>query len=244
MTHAEKIGEFIFERRDLRTADVRSLFVDFLEAALDLRHDFAVLRREIQKFDLSFSFDSLRVAPEQRLAYTRAGMPMTVARAGTSLVTNAPAATIAPRANLDSAHDDRAAANRGAAPHVVRSITQSPGVFDEPSGLVARGWRSLMKTTPWPMNTSSSIVTPEQTNEWLEILQRLPICASRCTSTNAPSCESVADAASVKIHERSELHVVAQNHVGRRADVRRVVRNVTSKSSISLARPASAARDF
>jgi hypothetical protein len=43
-----------------------------------------------------------------------------------------------------------------------------------------------MKITPWPMKTSSSIVTPEQTKLWLEILQRWPIVASRCTSTNAP----------------------------------------------------------
>ena len=47
---AEKRGEFIFERSDLRTADVRGFFVDFLEAALDLRHDFTVLCREVQKF--------------------------------------------------------------------------------------------------------------------------------------------------------------------------------------------------
>ena len=32
-----------------------------------------------------------------------------------------------------------------------------------------------MNTTPWPTNTSSSIVTPSQMKVWLEILQRAPI---------------------------------------------------------------------
>ena len=40
--------------------------------------------------------------------------------------------------------------------------------------------------TPWPTKTSSSTVTPSQTNEWLEILQRAPMAAPRCTSTNEP----------------------------------------------------------
>src|ERR1035438_4350592 len=36
------------------------------------------------------------------------------------------------------------------------------------------------------MKTLSSIVTPSQIKVWLEILQRLPIVAFFCTSTNAP----------------------------------------------------------
>src|ERR1017187_2147259 len=36
------------------------------------------------------------------------------------------------------------------------------------------------------MKTLSSMVTPSQTKVWLEILQRLPIVAFFCTSTNAP----------------------------------------------------------
>ena len=43
-----------------------------------------------------------------------------------------------------------------------------------------------MNITPCPTKTASSIVTPAQTNVWLEILQRLPMVAPRCTSTNAP----------------------------------------------------------
>src|ERR1700674_1360793 len=50
MTRAEERGEFVFECGDLRATNVRSLFVDFREAALDLRHDFTVLCREVQKF--------------------------------------------------------------------------------------------------------------------------------------------------------------------------------------------------
>ena len=34
-----------------------------------------------------------------------------------------------------------------------------------------------MNVTPWPMKTSSSIVTPSQMNVWLEILQLLPMNA-------------------------------------------------------------------
>src|SRR5208283_4300714 len=43
-----------------------------------------------------------------------------------------------------------------------------------------------MNTTPWPMKTLSSIVTPSQTKVWLEILQRLPTMAFFWISTNAP----------------------------------------------------------
>jgi hypothetical protein len=45
---------------------------------------------------------------------------------------------------------------------------------------------SLTNSTPCPTNTSSSIVTPSQTNVWLWILQRAPIAAPPCTSTNVP----------------------------------------------------------
>jgi hypothetical protein len=43
-----------------------------------------------------------------------------------------------------------------------------------------------MNITPWPTKTPSSIVTPEQIKEWLEILQSLPIAAPFWTSTNVP----------------------------------------------------------
>ena len=43
-----------------------------------------------------------------------------------------------------------------------------------------------MNITPWPMKTLSSMSTPSQMNEWLEILQRFPTRAFFWISTNAP----------------------------------------------------------
>ena len=43
-----------------------------------------------------------------------------------------------------------------------------------------------MNMTPWPTKTSSSIVTPSQTNVWLWILQRAPIEAFFWISTKVP----------------------------------------------------------
>src|SRR5229473_3265029 len=74
----------------------------------------------------------------------------------------------------------------------VSSIGQSFSVCGDPSRLVARGLRSLMKITPWPTKTSSSIVTPLQMKLWLEILQRRPIRALRWTWTPGPSRTSSA----------------------------------------------------
>jgi hypothetical protein len=67
----------------------------------------------------------------------------------------------------------------------VSSSSQSASVCNLPP-VVARGVLSLMKTTPCPTKTSSSIVTPVQMNEWLWILQRAPIDTPRWISTNVP----------------------------------------------------------
>ena len=64
--------------------------------------------------------------------------------------------------------------------------TQSASVWSPPPSAVARGYMSLMKVTLWPMNTSSSIVTPSQMKVWLEILQFLPIFAPFWISTKVP----------------------------------------------------------
>ena len=69
---------------------------------------------------------------------------------------------------------------------IVGTMVQSSGPRMELSGFTACGNRSLMNMTPWPTNTPSPIVTPEQMNEWLEILQFLPMVASDWISTNAP----------------------------------------------------------
>jgi hypothetical protein len=58
----------------------------------------------------------------------------------------------------------------------VFSSFQSASVWSRPS-TVARGYVSLMNTTPWPMKTLSSMLTPSQMKVWLEILQRRPIVA-------------------------------------------------------------------
>jgi len=44
--------------------------------------------------------------------------------------------------------------------------------------------------TPWPTNTSSSSVTPEQMKVWLDTLHQRPMTAPACTSTNAPMRDS------------------------------------------------------
>ena len=61
----------------------------------------------------------------------------------------------------------------------VRSSVQSSSVCRRPSAVSARGNRSLMNITPWPTNTPSSIATPSQMKEWLEILQKRPTAAPR-----------------------------------------------------------------
>ena len=58
-----------------------------------------------------------------------------------------------------------------------------------PASVTADGYRSLMNITPCPMNTPSSMVTPAQTNEWLEILQFFPMVTPFCISTKVPTLE-------------------------------------------------------
>src|ERR1051325_497621 len=93
-----------------------------------------------------------------------AGLPATIAFAGTSFVTTLPAPTIAfsPIVTLQ----------RIVAPDpidaplhtLVFSTFQSASVCNPPPATVARGYTSLMNVTLWPTNTSSSISTPSQIN--------------------------------------------------------------------------------
>ena len=71
-------------------------------------------------------------------------------------------------------------------PTRVGTSSQSASVCSRPSGVSARGKRSLVNMTPWPTKTPSSIVTPSQMKLWLEILQRRPTITPRWISTNAP----------------------------------------------------------
>ena len=88
------------------------------------------------------------------------GFPITTACAGTSLVTTAPAPIMAhspiviPQTIVAFAPIE--------APYftMVSEQTQSSEVFNSPSSVIDQGHLSLVKATPGPMNTPSSIVTP------------------------------------------------------------------------------------
>ena len=71
-----------------------------------------------------------------------------------------------------------------------------------------------MNVTPWPMKTSSSMVTPSQMNVWLWILQFLPMKAFFCTSTKVPILVLSPMTAAVQVDEIGELDVLAR--AGRR----------------------------
>src|SRR5271166_3563459 len=117
---------------------------------------------------------------------TRAGLPATMAFAATSLVTTLPAPTMALSPIVTPARI--VAPDPIDAPFLISVVSsfQSSSVCNAPSAFVARGYLSLMKKTPCPTNTSSSIMTPSQTKVWLEILQFFPTLAFFWISTNAP----------------------------------------------------------
>ena len=149
----------------------------------EFSHQRLVLRAQIQKWYLNVH-KTPRLLPD-RLS-TRAGLPATTAPSGTSLVTTAPAPTVA-LAPMVTPHR-MVAPEPTDAPRltVVEMHFQSASDCRLPSALVARGKRSLMKVTPCPIKTSSSTVTPSQMNVWVEILQRLPIRAPFWISTKLP----------------------------------------------------------
>src|SRR5262245_37515164 len=120
-----------------------------------------------------------------RLRRTRAGTPATTAPGATSRVTTAPAPIRAPAPTVTPARMTAPLPIEAPRHTRVGTTCQSASVCGRPSA-VARGSRSLMNITPWPTNTSSSIVTPSQTNVWLDTLQRAPITAFFCTSTKVP----------------------------------------------------------
>ena len=85
----------------------------------------------------------------------RAGTPATSACAGTSPVTTAPAATIAHSPTLTGATHTARAPMAAPVPIVTPTASQSEADLRVPSGLTARGKRSLVRTTAGPMNTPS-----------------------------------------------------------------------------------------
>ena len=141
------------------------------------------------KSSLALSFTSaFRLHPSFFLT-TLAGLPATIALAGASRVTTAPAPMIAPR------------------PTTVRSSFQSASACKAPSLVVARGYLSFMKLTPWPMKTSSSMWTPSQMKVWLEILQLRPDAHALLNLNERAYLRAVADFAAVRVYEVVYLYV-------------------------------------
>src|SRR4030065_1555152 len=95
---------------------------------------------------------------------TLAGLPATIVQLGTSLVTTAPAPTIAYSPIVTPAR--MVALEPMDAPFLTRVGTtfQSSSVCVLPPIVVERGYRSFMKVTLCPMKTSSSMRTPSQIN--------------------------------------------------------------------------------
>lgn len=69
----------------------------------------------------------------------RAGTPTTIAWSGTSLVTTAPAATVAHAPTVTGATQTARAPIAAPSPIVTPTACQSSALFSEPSGLTARG---------------------------------------------------------------------------------------------------------
>ena len=72
-----------------------------------------------------------------------------------------------------------------------------------------------MNITPWPTNTSSSMVTPSQTKVCDEILQRRPTTAFFWISTNVPIFVPAPIAAAVQVDEIAMVddHALLENDV-------------------------------
>ena len=122
-------------------------------------------------------------------------------------------------ADHDARKNRRAGADRCSRAHQRGFDSPVGGALQLSVRVVARGYRSLMNMTPWPMKTRSSIVTPSQMKVWLEILQRRPTVAFFWISTNAPIWVSSPIAATVQVEEAAEPDVRPQLHIRRDRDV-------------------------
>src|SRR5699024_8880385 len=106
----------------------------------------------------------------------RAGTPAISAWSGTSLVTTAPAATLAHAPiRTRATHTARAPM---AAPRPICTPTgfQSAPDLRVPSALMARGYWSLVSTTAGPMKTPSPSCAGSYTSAWFCTLQLRPSC--------------------------------------------------------------------
>src|SRR6202167_3490402 len=159
--HVQKIGELTLEAFDLMAANVGGGGMYRLQLARDALGDFQVLAGQIHEFNFHcdrLSFDT------KAGSCRRAGKPATIAPAGTSRTTIAPAPTNAPAPISIPPITIAPLPIDAPLRTTVCSIFQSFSVCSPPSQPVARGQRTLMKMTPWPMKTSPSMVPPEHTN--------------------------------------------------------------------------------
>src|SRR5439155_19278777 len=119
---------------------------------------------------------SERSRPQARIQpRCRAGFPTTSSCGGRSRVTTAPAPTMAKRPISTPGSTIAPAPIDAPRRTVVCPSSQSSAVCSVPSGFVARGRRSFVKTTCGPTNTPSSSVSPSNSEALFSILQRSPI---------------------------------------------------------------------
>src|SRR5512140_3692133 len=173
-------GELLFELRHERAARERGLVEHLLDRVRDLPADRLVLGFQVQVGNLHRFFSSVIFRS------TFAGFPATIIPGGTSFVTTLPAPTIDFSPTVTPARIVTLEPTDAPFLMNVGMQTQSASVWSPPPSAVDRGYMSLMKVTLWPMNTSSSIVTPSQMKVWLEILQFFPIFAPFWISTKVP----------------------------------------------------------
>src|SRR2546421_7845405 len=173
MLGTDKIRKLLFEALHSRSEDVLGGGGDFVERAIDLPGDRLVLRHQVDEGNYSCHL-------------SRAGIPTTIVSGATSRVTTSPAPTRARAPIRTPPRTIAPAPSEAPRSTTVRRRVQSVSLLVTPSSVVARANLSLTNRTRRPSETSASISTPLQMNEWLEILHASPIEAPRCTSTNDP----------------------------------------------------------
>src|SRR5258706_9582289 len=181
-----KLGEFTLKSLDGGAPNECSGSDGCRKSSNELILEFDMRCNEIDKGNRAIHGHSWALAFDGTGRKIFAGLPATMTFGGTSRVTTLPAPTIefSPTITLERT----VAPEPMDAPRLmtVASTFQSLSVCSSPSGVVERGYESLIKVTPWPMKTLSSMATPSQTNVWLETLQRRPTVAFFWISTKAP----------------------------------------------------------
>ena len=142
----------------------------------------------------------------------RAGTPATVASAGNVVRHDRAGANQRALADGDPARVSRrrCRSTRPGTPCVGHDLPVLLGLELAAGGRARK--RSFMNMTPWPMNTSSSIVTPSQMKVWEEILQRAPDAGVLLDLDEGADLGLVADLAAVKVDERGlrDSHILTE----------------------------------